>query len=150
MTQIKSALAGIPVSRAMLTDFKTLSPADTLGRAVELILQGSQHDFPVVADGAVAGILTRADLLKALAQQPQSTPVSEVMQRNFPQAEPGEMLETMFARLQECGCHTVPVTHGGRLIGMVTSENIGEFLMIQAALKARAAVPPPILGQATA
>lgn len=150
LTQMKSALAGIPVSRAMLTDFKTLLPTDTLGHAVELILQGSQQDFPVVADGAVVGILTRADLLKALAQQPQSTPVSDVMQRRFPEADPGDMLETMFARLQECECHTVPVTRGGALVGLVTSENIGEFLMIQAALKARAATPPPMLRQATA
>jgi predicted transcriptional regulator len=148
MVQMKSALAGIPASRAMLTDFQVLAPTDSLGRAVELILQGSQQDFPVVSDGAVVGILTRADLLKALAQQPQSTPVSDVMQREFPEVEPGEMLETIFARLQECQCHTVPVTRYGQLVGLVTSENIGEFLMIQAALKARAAVPPPVLAQA--
>jgi hypothetical protein len=44
----------------------------------------------------------------------------------------------------------VPVTRGGALVGLVTSENIGEFLMIQAALKERAVIPPPILGQASA
>ena len=134
MVQMKSALAGIPVNRAMLTDFKTLAPTDPLSRAVELVLQGSQEDFPVLANGAVAGILTRADLLKALTQQPPSTPVSAVMQREFLSVEAGEMLETLFARLQEYQCHTVPVTRSGALVGLVTSENIGEFLMIQAAL----------------
>jgi Zn-dependent protease len=142
MVQMKSALGGIPVSRAMLTDFKVLAPTDPLSRAVELILQGSQQDFPVLANGAVTGILTRADLLKALTQQPPTTPVSAVMQREFQQVEAGEMLETMFARLQECQCHTVPVTRSGTLVGLVTSDNIGEFLMIQAALKTRAIVPP--------
>jgi len=113
IVQMKSALAGIPVSRAMLTDFKTLASTDPLSRAVELVLQGSQQDFPVLANDAVAGILTRADLLKALTQQQPSTPVNAVMQRQFLQVEAGEMLESLFARLQECRCHTVPVTRHG-------------------------------------
>jgi len=136
MVQIKSALDGIPVSRAMLTDFKVLTPTDPLSRAVELIIQGSQQDFPVVADRGVAGVLTRPDLIKALSQRPPTTPVQEVMQQEFPVVEAGEMLAHLFTRLQECQCRTVPVTRGGALVGLVTSENIGEFLMIQAALKA--------------
>lgn len=33
MTQLKSALGGIPIGRAMITDYRTLSPGDSLGRA---------------------------------------------------------------------------------------------------------------------
>ncbi len=36
MVQMKSALAGIPVRRAMLTHFRTLTPANTLGDAADL------------------------------------------------------------------------------------------------------------------
>lgn len=138
MVQMKSALAGIPVSRTMLTDFKVLAPDDPLSRAIDLVLQGSQQDFPVVDDRMGVGVLTRAALLKSLAQQSVMVPVSALMQREFPAVGAGEMLETLFARLQECQCHTVPVTHRGVLVGMVTSENIGEFLMIQAALERHA------------
>ena len=121
---------------------------EVIENSVEMVLQGSQQDFPVVANGAVAGILTRADLIKALAQQPPTTPVSVVMQREFPVVEAGEMLEALFARLQECQCHTVPVTRRGALVGLVTSDNIGEFLMIQAAMKGRATgVVPPVSAQ---
>ena len=38
MVQMKSALAGIPVRRAMLTHFRTLTPANTLGDAADLVL----------------------------------------------------------------------------------------------------------------
>lgn len=147
MTQMRSALAGIPVSRAMLTDFKMLAPSDTLSRAVELVPQGSQHDFPVVANESVVGILTRADLLNALPQRPPSTPVNAFMQEQFVSVEAAEMLESLFARMQECECHTVPVTQGGMLVGLVTSENIGEFLLIQAASKVRTnsmPIPPAL------
>jgi Zn-dependent protease/predicted transcriptional regulator len=142
MAQMRSSLAGIPVSRAMLTKFDSLDVTDPLSRAIDLTMQGSQQDFPVLDGHVVVGILTRADLLKALAQRSPGTMVAEVMQRDFPQVDAGEMLETLFARLQECACHTAPVTHGSRVVGLVTSENIGEFLMIQAALKARAAMLP--------
>jgi predicted transcriptional regulator len=45
------------------------------------------------------------------------------------------MAETVFARLQECNCHSLPVIQGDQLIGIVTAGNVGEFMMIQAALK---------------
>ncbi len=135
MVQMKTALGGIPVDRAMLTEFHTLKPNDTLNHAVQLILAGSQQDFPVVENGHVVGILTRGDLLKGLAQSGQNTPVSEVMHKDFLQVDANEMLETAFQRLQDCACKTVPVTRRGQLIGLLTSENVGEFMMIQSALE---------------
>jgi Zn-dependent protease len=137
MVQMKSSLGGIPVSRAMLTDFNAVSSRDTLARAVELILAGSQQDFPVVDDGRVSGVLTRGDLLIALQRHGPSAPVAEVMRRDVQIADAFEMLETVSARLQECNCHTLPVVRNGQLVGLVTMENIGEFLMIQAALAGR-------------
>ena len=69
VVQMKSALAGIPLRRAMLTDFRTLTPTSTLGDAVDFLLTGSQQDFPVVANGRVEGMLTRSDLVKALTRR---------------------------------------------------------------------------------
>lgn len=139
MVKMKSALGGIPVRRAMLTEFRTLAPRDLLARAVEFILTGSQQDFPVTDDGHVVGVLTRSDLLRALAQQGQGVLVADVMQREFQVVDSTEMLETAFARLEACECHTLPVTRNGQLVGLVTMENVGEFVMIQAALGGRAA-----------
>ncbi len=56
-------------------------------------------------------------------------------------AEESEMLETLFTRLQECQCHITPVLRDGTLIGLATSENIGEFMMIQTALQGRKPSP---------
>jgi Zn-dependent protease/predicted transcriptional regulator len=133
MAQMKSALAGIPLRRAMLTHFRTLSPTDTLGDAVDLLLTGSQQDFPVVANGRIEGILTRSDLVKALTRSGRSASVAETMKRECPTAEASEMLETVLARVQGRDCHTVPVLDNGVLVGLVTMDNVGEFLMIHAA-----------------
>jgi Zn-dependent protease len=139
MVQMKTSLAGIPVRRAMLTSFSTLTPANTLGDAVDLILTGSQQDFPVVRDGRVAGILTRKLLIDALGHSGRSAHVGDHMQAGCATAEASEMLESVLARLQGRDCHTMPVTERGALIGLVTMDNVGEFLMIQAAERKRTA-----------
>ncbi|MEE9218690.1 MAG: site-2 protease family protein [Acidobacteriota bacterium] len=134
LVQVRAAFAGIPVGRAMITDFQSLSPGDSLGRVAELILAGSQHDFPVVEAGHVVGVLTRDGLLKALARRGEDSRVAEVMQRDFQVVDSSDMLGTAFQRLQACKCRTLPVVHWGELVGLVTMDNIGEFVMIQSAL----------------
>jgi predicted transcriptional regulator len=119
----------------MLTDFQTLTPQDSLERAVRLILAGSQTDFPVVENNTVVGILTRGDILAAISRQGQDTLVSGVMRREFQVVDANEMLEPAFMRLQTCDCHTMPVTQRGQLIGLLTTDNVGEFLMIQSAIQ---------------
>jgi Zn-dependent protease len=138
MVQMKSSLAGIPLRHAMLTHFRTLSPDDTLETAVDLILTGEQQDFPVVEAGEVLGILTRGALVEALPRVGRDEPVRGVMLRDFQVAQPSEMLENVLMRLQGCNCRTLPVVHGDRLVGMITMDNIGEFLMIQAAARGAA------------
>jgi len=134
MAQIRSALGGIPVARAMLTNYEAVTPGEPLSRVVERILAGSQQDFPVVEDGHVVGVLPRHDLLLALAKHGQDATVSDVMRRDFQLVDPGEMLDAVFTRLQECDCHTMPVVRGNQLVGLLTSDNVGEFMMIQSAL----------------
>jgi CBS-domain-containing membrane protein len=135
MVQMRSALGGIPVSSAMLTHFRTVTPRDSLEHAVDLILSGSQQDFPVVESEHVVGVLTRADLFAALAKQTGGA-VEQIMRREFQTADSHDMLEDSFRKLQGCACQTLPVLHGGRLVGLVTADNVGEFLMIQAARRA--------------
>ncbi|MBK8824963.1 MAG: site-2 protease family protein [Anaerolineales bacterium] len=135
MTQMKHAISGIPVGRAMLTDYKSLSPRDTLSRMSQLILSGSQHDFPVIDNDRIVGIVTRDDFLKALTEQGESIAISAVMKKDLPEIDSYEMVENALMRIQESGVPALPVTHAGQLVGIVTAENISEYLMIRSALK---------------
>ena len=135
MVQMRSALAGIPVQKAMVTDFRTLAPHDQLGRAVDYVLAGFEQDFPVVEEGRVVGVLTRSDLLNALARRGKEVRVGEVMQRDIETGGPWDMLEGVLGRLQRRRCHTLPVVQNGQLVGLVTADNLGELLMIEQALR---------------
>ena len=135
MTQMKSSLAGIPVSRAMVTEFHKLAPDMTLSQVIELVLSGAQQDFPVVSNGQVVGILTRRDLVKELHQHGQGTRVSDIMHGDFEAVDLREMLEVALPRLQRSHYHIVPVVRFGQLVGLLTAENVGNFLRIQAAMR---------------
>ncbi len=132
--QFKNSFGEIPVRQAMLTDFRTLDRGDNLGRAIELTLAGSQKDFPVVGNGAVEGILTQNDLLKAISAGEQQAPVVTAMQSGFTAVNSFETLETAYEKLQACNCQTLPVTQEGKLVGLLTMDNLGEFMRIQAAV----------------
>ncbi|MBI5879110.1 MAG: site-2 protease family protein [Chloroflexi bacterium] len=141
-TQMRTALAGIPVGRAMLTEFHRVSSAGTLADVVALILSGTQHDFPVEDEGhGVVGVLARGTVFAALARQGQSARVADVMARNFETADSYDMLETVLPRLQASDTPLIPIMHGGQLVGLLTLENVGEFLAIQSALHAPGTLP---------
>ena len=138
-TETRSTLAGVPLTHAMITDFKALGASEPLARAVELVLAGSQRDFPVVEGDRIAGVLTRDALMGALAQSGPSVQIGDVMDRHFETADAAEMLEPVFQRLEACRCQVLPVLRGGRLVGILTPDNVAEFVMFSRAVRQRAA-----------
>jgi Zn-dependent protease/CBS domain-containing protein len=133
--QVKSSLDGVTVERAMQTNFKVLSSAHTLQDAINLIIEGSQQDFPVTWGEEVIGILTRSDMMVALAQSGTQARVADVMRREFESAQADEPLEPVLKKFSASDLRTLPVLRGGRLVGLLTLENISEFIMIESALR---------------
>ena len=135
--QTKAALTGLPIQAAMVTDFRVLTANDSLKIASEALLAGSQLDFPVVDEsGGIVGVLTRTNLIRGLTTSGPEAVVHTVMTRKFETADPGEMLEGALARLQGSECSSLPVVRHGRVVGIVTPENIGELMMVQDAMRA--------------
>lgn len=135
MVTTRTSMGGIPVQRVMLTEFRTLGADDPLSTAVDHILEGWQQDFPVVFGDHVLGILTRDDLLRTLARRGTGVSVREAMRREVPTVDSHDMLEKAVATLAQSKSRSIPVEHNGRLVGMLTLENVGEFIMIQSALR---------------
>jgi len=132
--EAQSALKGLLVRDAMMTRFRTLSAGDSLGKAVEELLAGSQQDFPVVEGGRVAGVLRRNDLVRALAGGHRGTLVGEAMCRDCPTVKVTDALAQTLEFMRQGQCATVPVMTDGRLIGLLTLENVSEVVMVNAAL----------------
>jgi Zn-dependent protease len=133
--QTSALLEHVPVESVMITDFHTLSPTDTLGKAADLMIEGFQQDFPVTAKGALVGLLTRRDLLKGLAEAGGSSTVGDAMQRQFSTAAVNERADVALERLSGMRGAAMPVTRGDELVGVLTAENVSEFLSLRDATR---------------
>ncbi len=127
---------GIPVTAAMLTQFATLTPDEHVDAAVETLLRTSQGEFPVV-DGAgrPLGVLARNDLIRALKERGPDARVADAMTNGIPTLNKSRCLDEAFRLLQEKSVPAVAIVDmSGRLVGLVTSETIGEMLMLHQAM----------------
>ncbi len=129
------SVGDIPVQRVMLRDFHTLRPDDTLGDAANHVLLGWREDFPVVFGDRVLGMLTREDMTRNLARSGPGTRVRDSMRRDIATVDPRMRLEHALVMIRECNCRSLPVEHEGRLVGLLTLDNVGEFLSIHSALR---------------
>jgi len=138
VVQMELVFRGVPVRDAMVTRFRTLGPTDTLARASEQLLSGAQQEFPVMNDTGLAGLLTRRGLVEALSRTGPTTSVAEAMEPMPPPASPNDCLETVFQQMHQAEgkvAPVVPVIENGALVGLITMENIGEFVMIRTAMQ---------------
>ena len=141
LAQMRDVSRRFPVSSAMVREFRTLTETATLQDAIDALLATSQHDFPVLdGSGAVAGILTRHDLISALHKGDPNIRVGDVMRRGCPTVTVGTRFEDAFRIMQESNCPALPVLDGmKRLVGLLTPENVSELMMVQSALPRRRA-----------
>ena len=150
MVEMQSALAGLRVRDAMMTRFRTLAAQDTLAKAVEELLAGSQQDFPVIEDDQPIGILRRNDLVKALAQGRRDAAVTDGMSHDCETVDEATSLKSAVESMRERQCATVPVMAGGRVVGLLTLEHITEMIMVNAAMEHQGAahsLPPKLSTQ---
>ena len=121
---------GIPVRAAMITEFRTLEHGHTVRDAANLLLSTSQQDFPVIHGGQVVGLLGRNLLLRALAAEGPDAYVAGVMDRDFLLLEPGADLALVLPTMAHAG-RCALVMEGTRLLGLLTADNLSEFLLLR-------------------
>jgi Zn-dependent protease len=135
MVGLKRALSGVPIGSAMVTEFRVLSPSDRLSSAAEHIVAGFQHDFPVVDGTRLVGVLTRSDVVRGLSVDGGEASVASAMHRGFATAHPTDVLEGVLSGIQP---EAVPIVvlRNDAVVGIMTAENIGEFILMQGARRA--------------
>ena len=134
LERMKTIAKGINIRQAMLRQFHTLSPQDTLAHVVELVLQGGQHDFPVHDGERYIGVLAHRDLLQALVDHGATAPVSAAVLSRIGVADINEPLQNIVKNMQEEAILTVIITEQGKASGLVTLENVLELFSIQSAM----------------
>ncbi len=134
--QMRDLTRSVRLEEAMITEFKALPLDAKLSDAIALLVHTSQHEFPVVEeDGRVRGILTREDLVTALSTSGQDAPIVDHMRRDVPTIPFYAPFEEAFQLMEQSNSPVLPVVdRQGRLVGLITPENVGEMMMISSVL----------------
>jgi CBS domain-containing protein len=119
----QSVLDNVRLEEIMLTDFATLSPADTLEGALEKAVHSLQDDFPVVRGSDMVGVVSKQRILEALRVEGNGY-VQAVMNKIFEVSVRQESLGTAFRKLNTRNSSIIPVVEDERLIGIVTLQNL--------------------------
>jgi Zn-dependent protease/CBS domain-containing protein len=137
--QLRAVAQGLLVSDAMITSFESLPTTATVDDAAEALIRTTQTEFPVVDGGGVLrGVLLRDAMIQALKASGPDTPVLEVMTSGIPTVPARSKLDAALMLLTEKRVPVVGVTDTqGRLVGLLTVENLGEMMLLQAARPGR-------------
>jgi Zn-dependent protease/CBS domain-containing protein len=119
----QSVLDNVRLEEVMLTDFATLSPADTLEDALEKAVHSLQDDFPVVRGSDMVGVISRQRILEALRVEGNGY-VQAVMNKIFEVSLRQDSLGSAFRKLTARNSSVIPVVEDQRLIGIVTLQNL--------------------------
>jgi Zn-dependent protease/CBS domain-containing protein len=121
---------GMPVRAAMVSEYHTLSHGQTIRDAANLLLATSQQDFPIVHGDQVLGLLTRSALLRAMARDGPEGYIASAMDRTYLSLPPTMDLSEALPLMSQPGTCAL-VMEGERLIGLLTSENLSEFVLLR-------------------
>lgn len=131
ITRTRSVLAGHTVADAMQSKFTSIESGASMDAAAKMLLDGSEHDFPVVAGSEVIGVLTRTDIARGLAAQGASGYVAGAMQREFQRVASDLPLEDAVELFGERSGGPLLVMDDETLLGLLTREGLSEFMMLE-------------------
>lgn len=119
----QSVVETVRMRDVMLTEFSTMSPSDTLADALFKAIHSLQDEFPVVRGTNLVGVVSRQGILQALRSSGNGY-VQGIMSRTFQVADPEDSLGLMIRRIAGGRMSLVPVAERGRIVGIVTWQNL--------------------------
>jgi CBS domain-containing protein len=116
-----------PLGELLRNQPVSVRPDTTIGEALEAMHRRRLGSMPVVdAEDRVLGILTRYDVLGriTLPQLPMSTPIDQVMTCPVRTLAASDSALDAALLMSQHGIRHVPVTQGGRLVGIVSERDL--------------------------
>lgn len=134
-TEAVSSLEGYSVRDIVMKDFKTLDKNEPLSEAVRMLLNGQSRDFLIMDNNEVVGTLNRNEMIKGLSAMGSNTPVETIMNTNIRYVNVESSLEEVIPLTQQKETTFFPVRdENNKLVGVIDSENIMEFMMVRKAV----------------
>lgn len=130
----------------------TIAPDATVGEAQSIFADRDFNCLPVLHEGRVVGVLTKLDLLKAFRFRAErvvppytaivAEPVRGIMNETVAAVRPDTPLTRVLEQMVKTRFRSFPVLLDGRLVGIISREDVMHAL-VRAAEGDRAATPRP-------
>lgn len=131
--RLESRLGAVPVARMMQRSFQCAAPDDRLDDLLEQrLLRTSQRGFPVQEGSELVGMICLDDLRRVPRERWGETRVAEVMTRtaDLTLVGPDESAVDAMDVLARRGVNQLPVVQNGRLLGLVTRDDVLKWLAV--------------------
>ena len=135
---------GTPISAIMTKDVITLNTTDSLETAELLFKKNHIRHIPVVSGKEIIGMLSYTDLLRisfadAVDEHEEYVDtvvynmftIEQVMEKNLVSVKPRTSIKEVAQILAKKEFHALPVVENNKLVGIVTTTDLVNYLLTQ-------------------
>jgi Zn-dependent protease len=115
----------------------SLAIGDRVSTVVDYLLTSYQPDFAVIQGQRPLGIVTRGDVLRALASDERDRYVQQIMQREIVAVSSAASLDEVQQTMSERRTRVVAVYDGERYLGLLSLEDLAEVYAVIASQQMR-------------
>lgn len=136
-TQQREGLLGITVTQVMTSEFPVVPSNITVNHLVQgHVFTSGRHFFLVADEGELKGILTLHNIKSVSQQSWDTTQVKEIMTPvdKLKTARPDQEALSILEQMIENDINQMPVVREGRVIGLITRDNLLRFLRTRSEL----------------
>ena len=136
-TKWRDALHELSASQVMTFGYPAVPSNITIsGLVQDYIFTGGHHLFMVIDEGRLTGILTLDNIKPVSRQNWDVTQVKEIMTpvNELKVAHPDQDVLSIVEQMEANDVNQIPVVDEGRVIGLITRDNLSRFLHIRSEL----------------
>ncbi len=145
----RAVLRNVKARQALTPNAVNLYTSERVDRAVDLIMNSYQTDYPVLdLSGRFVGVLTRARLIYGLKEVGADARIVDVMVRaeEVPVCASNQDLAQIWELMAGGGSRVVAIKDNGQFLGLITIDDITEVFQVYSAKLAGTKGTPPTDG----
>lgn len=133
-----------PVSKIMSTNVVTVHHGDPVSRVRRVVKERGVHHIPVVNGDQLIGIVSFSDILRVSfgdafntdertvdATLDHTLKLEDIMAKNPVSLQESATIREAAVVLAQGDFHAVPIVHGTKLVGIITSTDLIKYLLDQ-------------------
>jgi Zn-dependent protease/CBS domain-containing protein len=126
----QSILKGSTLRKVLIKQVPLMPGGITVREAAQQLLSSQNKDFLIIDNGKPVGTIGREQIIKAIAEAGENGSVNDAMDKDLLLLDINLSIEEGWREFQLRGKRLALVTENGQLAGVVDTDNIAEFLMI--------------------